>query len=225
MTPVNRTSVRRVAPTQHPCGRWPRGIGAAFLLPLLLCHLSCGGGAPTPPSGPAPAPPGVPRPPAPTRAGLTVDPAVVREDVGATTLTVTATLVGEGTRATATAIALTVDEGTATAADYTATQATLIIAAGPNERDGDADPDATKRRPAGGSGDGYREWNGGRSHPSREWWSPSTIRRSWSFFRWTDWKSRKGNPGCHRALPGRRPRHAPGTSDFVSCRLRIGGRL
>ena len=109
-----------------------RRVALRSVVPVLLTTLSCGGDGSTPsaPSGPAPAPPVVPRPPEPTRADLTVDPTSVREDAGATTLTVTATLVGEGTRTTATAIALTVDEGTATAADYTATQTTLMIAAG-----------------------------------------------------------------------------------------------
>ena len=105
---------------------------AAFVgaLPVLLTTLSCGGDGGAPPTGPAPAPPSVPRPPEPTRADLTIEPTSVREDAGPTTLTVTATLVGEGTRTTATAIALSVDKGTATAADYMATQATVTIAAG-----------------------------------------------------------------------------------------------
>ena len=109
-----------------------RRVALVSALPVLLTTLSCGGDGSTPsaPSGPAPAPPVVPRPPEPTRADLTVDPTSVREDAGATTLTVTATLVGEGTRTTATAIALTVDDGTATAAEHTATQANLMIAAG-----------------------------------------------------------------------------------------------
>lgn len=125
---------------RRQCGHWRRLTDRTefrravlvSVLPVLLTTLSCGGdaGTPTPPTGPAPAPPSVPRPPEPTRAELTVDPTSVREDAGATTLTVTATLVGEGTRTTPTAIALSVDEGTATAADYAATQATVTIAAG-----------------------------------------------------------------------------------------------
>ena len=119
------------APWGHGSRRTVRAqfhrVAVASALPVLLIIPSCGGDGS---SATVPAPPGVPRPPEPTRADLTVDPTAVREDAGATTLTVTATLVGEGTRTTATAITLTVDEGTATAGDYTATQSTLMIAAG-----------------------------------------------------------------------------------------------
>ena len=118
---------RRCCRSRRPTFRAQlRRVALVGALPVLLTTLSCGGDGGTL----APTPPEVPRPPEPTRADLTVDPTSVREDAGATTLTVTATLVGEGTRTTATAIALTVDEGTATAADYTATQANLMIAAG-----------------------------------------------------------------------------------------------
>ncbi len=103
---------------------------AVAALPVLLITLSCGGDGGGSPIGPTPSPPSPPSPPEPARAELTVVPTSIREDAGATTLAVTATLVGEGTRSTATAIVLTVDAGTATAEDYTATQSTLTIIAG-----------------------------------------------------------------------------------------------
>ena len=60
---------------------------------------------------------------------LTVAPNQVNEDAGAAvTLTVTGTL-DAGTRTTATVVTLAVAEGTAQSADYTATGATLTIAA------------------------------------------------------------------------------------------------
>ena len=69
---------------------------------------------------------------APTRIGLSVSPAQVKEGDGATILTVTATLEGGGTRTSATAVSLTVEGVTATAvADFTAqTGVTLTIPAG-----------------------------------------------------------------------------------------------
>ena len=69
---------------------------------------------------------------APTRIGLSVSPAEVKEGDGATTLTVTATLEGGGSRTSATAVSLTVEGVTATAGDdFTAqTGVTLTIPAG-----------------------------------------------------------------------------------------------
>ena len=68
----------------------------------------------------------------PTRIGLSVSPAEVKEGDGATTLTVTATLEGGGTRTSATAVSLTVAGVTAAAGDdFTAqTGVTLTIPAG-----------------------------------------------------------------------------------------------
>ena len=58
-----------------------------------------------------------------------MDPPSVPEDADASTLTVTATLIG-GTRAAETLIILTIEDGTATSADYTATGAELTVGAG-----------------------------------------------------------------------------------------------
>ena len=68
----------------------------------------------------------------PTRIGLSVSPAEVKEGDGATTLTVTATLEGGGSRTSATAVSLTVAGVTAMAGDdFTAqTGVTLTIPAG-----------------------------------------------------------------------------------------------
>ena len=68
----------------------------------------------------------------PTRIGLSVSPAQVKEGDGATTLTVTAMLEGGGSRTSATGVSLTVEGVTATAgADFTAqTGVTLTIPAG-----------------------------------------------------------------------------------------------
>ncbi len=60
---------------------------------------------------------------------LSVEPAVVAEDAGPTLLTVTGTLAA-GATSREIGVSLTVVAGTAGAADYTATQATLTIAAG-----------------------------------------------------------------------------------------------
>ena len=109
--------------------QWLHRVGAFGAPWFLAAFLSCGDGAPSAPTGPTPAPPATPSPPTPTGVTLTVDPPTVRENAGATTLTVTAMLTG-GTRAAETPISLTVQGGTATSADYAATGATLTIAAG-----------------------------------------------------------------------------------------------
>ena len=90
MTSVRRTAVQRMASREHPRRRSSRRIGAALWFPLLLGHLSCGGGGgapiipPTgpviPPTGPAPQPPVVPTPPLPPEIGTPCPGVVVRGD-------------------------------------------------------------------------------------------------------------------------------------------------
>ena len=87
-----------------------------------------------------------------TTVTLTVAPAQVAEDGGAKTLTVTGTL-NAGTRTTATVVTLAVENGTAQSADYSATGATLTIAAGQGSGSATPELDPGGRCGGGRAGD------------------------------------------------------------------------
>ena len=107
--------------------------------------------------------------PASTSFALSLDPASVAENAGATTVTVTATLNGAALE-TATEVTVS-DGGTGTATsgtDYTAvSQFTLTIGGDPDERDGDVHVHADQRQHGRGRRDG-----GAEAGPRRTWGAP-----------------------------------------------------